>query len=103
MAKRDYRFHDGKSGAALTIRVTPRARRNEIVEILSDLTIKIRLTAPPVEGKANNALIKYLSEVLDIPSSKIDIVAGDTGRDKIVSIIDADSDAIHKKLLKQVS
>lgn len=103
MAKRDYRFHDGKSGAALTIRVTPRARRNEIVEILSDLTIKIRLTAPPVEGKANKALIKYLSEVLDIPSSKIDIVAGDTGRDKIVSIIDADSDAIHKKLLKQVS
>lgn len=103
MAKRDYRFHDGKSGAALTIRVTPRARRNEIVEILSDLTVKIRLTAPPVEGKANKALIKYLSEVLDIPSSKIDIVAGDTGRDKIVSIIDADSDAIHKKLLKQVS
>lgn len=103
MAKRDYRFHDGKSGAALTIRVTPRARRNEIVEILSDLTIKIRLTAPPVEGKANKALIKYLSEVLEIPTSKIDIVAGSTGRDKIVSIIDADSDAVQAKLLKQVS
>jgi hypothetical protein len=103
MAKRDYRFHDGKTGAALTVRVTPRARRNEIVEILSDLTVKIRLTAPPVEGKANKALIKYLSEVLEIPASKIDIVAGDTGRDKIVSILDADSEVVHKKLLKQLA
>ena len=103
MTKRKFRFHDGKSGAALTIRVTPRARRNEIVEILSDLTIKIRLTAPPVEGKANQALVEFLSEVLDIPKSKIEIVAGDTGRDKIVSILEADSDTVHKKLLEHIS
>lgn len=102
MAKRDYRFTDGKTGAALTIRVIPRARRNEIVEILSDLTVKIRLIAPPVEGKANKALIKYLSEVLDIPSSKIEIVAGNTGRDKIVSILEADSDVVHKKLVEHL-
>lgn len=102
MTKRNYHFHDGKSGAALTVRVTPRARKNEIVEILSDLTVKIRLTAPPVEGKANKALIDFLSEVLGTPKSKIEIVAGDTGRDKIVSILEEDSEAIHKKLLEHI-
>lgn len=103
MAKRKFRFHDGKSGAAITVRVTPRARNNEIIEVLSDLTVKIRLTAPPVEGKANKALIEFLSDVLDIPKSKIEIVAGETGRDKIVSILEADSDAVHKKLLERLS
>ncbi len=103
MAKRKFRFHDGKSGAAITVRVTPRARNNEIVEVLSDLTVKIRLTAPPVEGKANKALIEFLSDVLDMPKSKIEIVAGETGRDKIVSILEADSDAVHKKLLEHLS
>lgn len=102
MTKRKFHFHDGKSGAALTIRVTPRARRNEIVEILSDLTVKIRLTAPPVEGKANKALIEFLSEVLGISKSKIEIIAGDTGRDKIVSILEANSDDIHSKLLDHI-
>lgn len=103
MAKRKFRFHDGKSGAAITVRVTPRARNNEIVEVLSDLTVKIRLTAPPVEGKANKALIEFLSDVLDMPKSKIEIVAGETGRDKIVSILEADSDEVHKKLLEHLS
>lgn len=103
MAKRNFRFHDGKSGAAITVRVTPRARSNEIVEVLSDLTVKIRLTAPPVEGKANKALINFLSDILDLPKSRIEIVAGETGRDKIVSILEADSDVIHKKLLKHLS
>ena len=103
MADKKYKFHDGKKGAALTIRVTPRARRNEVVEVLSDLTVKIRLTAPPVEGKANQALLKFLSEVLDTPKSKIEIVAGEKGRDKIVSILDIDSEDVHKKLIKNLA
>ena len=59
MAPRNFHLHDGKKGAALAIRVTPRASRNEIVEILSDGTVRIRLTAPPAEDKANQALVKY--------------------------------------------
>ena len=56
-----YKFSDGKKGSALPVRVTPRASKNEIVEVLSDQTVKIRLTAPPVEGKANVELIKNIS------------------------------------------
>ena len=57
MTPRDFHLHDGKKGAALALRVTPRASKNEIVEVLSDGTVKVHLTAPPVEGKANEALL----------------------------------------------
>jgi uncharacterized protein (TIGR00251 family) len=98
-----YHLHDGKKGAALAIRVTPRASHNEIAEILSDGTVRIRLTAPPAEGKANEALIEFLSGVLDVPASRIEIVAGVTGRDKLVSVLDMDTDTVHQKILQQLS
>jgi hypothetical protein len=103
MAKKGHTFSDGKKGAAIAVRVTPRASRNEIVEILSDLTVKIRLTAPPVEGKANEALVKFLAEVLGEPASNIEIVGGHTGRDKIVSILDTDTKTVHNKLLAKLT
>jgi hypothetical protein len=91
---------EGKRGAALAIRVIPRARKDEIVEILADQTIKIRLAAPPVEGKANEALIEFLAKVLDVPRSKVDIIAGASGRDKLVSILDLDSREAQARILK---
>jgi len=99
MKVRNYFLHDGKKGAALAIRVTPRASRNEIVEILSDGTVRIRLTARPAEGKYNEALVSFLAEVLEVAPSRIDIVAGDTGRDKLVSIVDMEAEAVHQKIL----
>jgi uncharacterized protein (TIGR00251 family) len=103
MADRKYHLHSGKKGAAVAIRVTPRASRNEITEIQSDGTIKIRLTAPPVEGKANEELLKFLAEVLDISPSKLEIVAGETGRDKLVSILDLDAEAVHERIIRHLA
>jgi uncharacterized protein (TIGR00251 family) len=102
MAHRDYHLHDGKTGAALALRVTPRASKNEIVEILSDGTVKVHLTAPPVEGKANEALLKFLAEILGVPISHLEIVAGAGGRDKLVSVTDMDSSALHKKIIEHI-
>jgi uncharacterized protein (TIGR00251 family) len=102
MSDKSYRLHDGKKGAALAIRVTPRASHNEIVEILADGTIKIRLTAPPVEGKANQALIEFLSGVLGVPSARIEIVAGSTGRDKLVSVLDMDAETAHAIIVRNL-
>lgn len=90
-------------GAALAIRVTTRARRNEIVEVLRDGTVKIRLTAPPVEGKANQALVNFLAKILDVPKSRVEIVAGETGRDKLVSVVDMDAETVHDRILKNLS
>lgn len=103
MAGRSFHLHDGKGGAALAIRVTPKARRNAIVGVLDDGTIKIHLTAPPVEGQANQALLEFLSEVLDVPKSRLEIVAGHSGRDKLVSILDMDAHTVHKKILEHLS
>jgi uncharacterized protein (TIGR00251 family) len=96
-------MHNGQKGSAIAVRVTPRASRNEIVEILNDGTVKVRLTAPPVEGKANETLIEFLAGVLDVPRSHIEIVAGTTGRDKLVSILDMDAETVHERILKKLA
>jgi hypothetical protein len=100
MVEIDRKMSEGKRGAALAIRVTPRARKDEIVEILADQTIKIRLAAPPVDGKANKALIEFLAKVLDVPRSRVEIIAGASGRDKLVSILDLDSGEAQSRILK---
>ena len=96
---RKYRLHDGKKGAAIAVRVTPRASRNEVVEIQNDGTIRIRLTAPAHEGKANEELIKFLSEILGAPKSNIDIVAGTTGRDKLITVLGMDADEVQNRIV----
>lgn len=100
MAPRKYHLHDGGRGAALAVRVTPRASRNEIVGILSDGTVKVHLTAPPLEGRANEALIKFLAKILDVPSSRLEVVAGAAGRDKLISVLGMDADTLHKKIVE---
>lgn len=103
MSSRQFKLHSGKKGSAIAVRVTPRSSRNEISEILNDGTIKIRLTSPPVDGKANEALIEFLSDILDVPRSNIEIVAGATGRDKLVSVIDLDAETVHERILKHLT
>jgi uncharacterized protein (TIGR00251 family) len=101
MARR--KLSDGRYGAALAIRVTPRASRNEIVEVLPDQTIKVRLTAPPVEGQANAALIEFLAKVLGVAKTRIEIVAGSSGRDKLVTIFDMESSEAQERILSQLN
>ncbi len=102
MGSRSFHLHDGKKGAALAVRVTPRASKNEIVDILSDGTVKVHLTAPPLEGKANAALLEFLAKVLDVPLKQLDIVAGAGGRDKLISVIDMDANTLHKKIVDHI-
>ncbi|HEY5156905.1 MAG TPA: DUF167 domain-containing protein [Anaerolineales bacterium] len=102
MGSRSFHLHDGKKGAALAVRVTPRASKNEIVDILSDGTVKVHLTAPPVEGKANAALLKFLAKVLDVPLRQLEVVAGTGGRDKLISVIDMDANTLHKKIVDHI-
>jgi uncharacterized protein (TIGR00251 family) len=101
MAHRQLRM-DGRKGVALALRVTPRANKNEIVGVLSDGTIKVHLTAPPLEGRANEALLKFLSKILDVPVTNIAIVAGVSGRDKLISVRDMDAAILHKRVLEQL-
>jgi len=99
MSDRKFNLHDGKKGSALAVRVTPRASRNEIVELLDDGTVKIRIAAPPSDNEANETLIEFLSEILGVPKSRLDIVAGASGRDKLISVVDMDVETVHQRIL----
>ena len=99
MPKREFHLHDGKLGSAIAIRVTPHASNNKITEVLNDGTVKIHFTAPPMDNEANEQLIAFLSDVLSIAKSRIEIVAGITGRDKLVSVLDMDVETVHQRLL----
>lgn len=101
--ERSFKMHGGRLGAAITVRVTPRMARNEISEILNDGTVKVRLTAPPVDGKANECLIEYLAEVLGTKTAKIEIISGQTGRDKIISILDQSPEEVQQKIIQHLA
>ena len=98
MSAKEFHFRDGEAGVAFTIRVIPRARSNEISEVMDDGTLKIRLKAPPVDGKANEALVTFLADFFEVRKSQIEIVAGETGRNKLVSIVDLDPDLARQKI-----
>ncbi len=85
-------------GVYLRIAVVPRAGRDEIVGPAGD-SIRIRLKAPPIEGRANEALVAFLSECLDLPRSALRLVSGTTARRKVVCISGLSVDEATQRLL----
>ena len=84
--KPEKRRNNGASAAVvLQVRIQPRASKNEVLRMEGG-GIKIRLTAPPVDNAANEALVKFLADVLSIAKSQIAIVAGHTAREKAVVV-----------------
>jgi hypothetical protein len=76
---------DVADGCTLAVRVHPGARKNGVTGIHAD-AVKIALTAPPVDGKANEALIAFLAEALRLPRARLAIVAGLNSRAKTLCI-----------------
>jgi uncharacterized protein (TIGR00251 family) len=72
-------------GVRFSVRVTPRASRNEIAGSQEGV-LRVRLCAPPVEGAANKALVALLSDALRVPRRDIEIVAGHSGRQKVIDV-----------------
>jgi uncharacterized protein (TIGR00251 family) len=83
-----------KSGALLLhLRVQPNASRSEIAG-LHGQRLKIRLQSPPQDGKANRELIRFLSKLLKIPKSSLDLIRGQTSRDKTIRLKDITVDQV---------
>ena len=72
-------------GVSFSIKVHPRARKNAITGVVGD-ALKLALTAPPVEGRANQAVIEFFAELFAIPRSSVTIASGETSRNKVVRI-----------------
>ena len=88
-----------ESGGALTlrVRVQPRSTREAISAIRGGV-VHVRLTAPPVEGAANQALVRFLGRVLGLPPSRLEVVRGTRGRDKVLRLVGADGEDVEARL-----
>jgi uncharacterized protein (TIGR00251 family) len=84
----------------LHVRLQPRARRNEVVGERNG-AIVIRVTAPPVDGKANAALCEFVARAAGVAPSRVTVVRGLTSRDKVVRVDGADEMALRRALLGQ--
>jgi len=87
-------------GVIIRIRLSPRSHTNAVAGIIDD-AVKIRLQAPPVDGKANKALIRFVAKKLKLPSSRIVLLSGQTSRSKRLAVSGMDVGAVEQRLLAQ--
>jgi uncharacterized protein (TIGR00251 family) len=90
-------IRDIAAGASLAVKVHPRAQRNAITGELGD-ALKVSLTAPPADGKANAACIAFFAKLLKVPRSSVTIASGQTSRNKVIVVAGLSSDVVRERL-----
>jgi len=85
------------TGAMFRVRVQPGASKNEIVGVQQD-ALRIRISAPPVEGKANRALVQFLAKQLGVKPSQVEILSGHTSRIKTIQIVGEGTTGLKKTM-----
>ncbi len=90
-------LQESNNGITLNVRVVPRSSRNQIIGVEGDV-LKIKLTAPPVEGAANAALIEFIADWLGVRRSAVSIVSGDKARNKIVRVAGVTIEQVRARL-----
>jgi uncharacterized protein (TIGR00251 family) len=86
--------------AQISIRLQPRSKREEVVGARGDVIV-VRVTAPPVDGKANAALCRLIARSVRVSSSRVTVVRGQTSREKVVRVEGVTQDALRSALLGQ--
>ena len=89
--------HEIADGVTFAVKVQPRARRNAIVGELGD-ALKIALTTPPVDGRANEACVEFFADSLRVSRSSIVIVSGQTSRNKVIRVTGITAAEVRKRL-----
>ena len=84
-------------GVTFAIKVHPRAKTNAITGIVGD-ALKVSLTAPPVDGRANEACIEFFAKLLKVPRSSVTIASGESGRNKVMRVSGLAAEEIGKRL-----
>ncbi len=84
-------------GASFAVKVHPRAKKNAITGEIGD-ALKLALTAPPVEGKANEAVIEFLAALLKVPRSSVSIASGRSSRAKVIRVYGLTAAQVEQRL-----
>lgn len=86
-----------RDGVTFAVKVHPRAKKNAITGALGD-ALKVSLTAPPTDGKANDACVEFFAKILKVPRSSISIAAGHSSRNKVIRVIGLSADEIEQRI-----
>ena len=92
-------IRDTAGGVTFAVRVQPRAKKNAITGELGD-ALKLALTAPPVEGRANEACIEFFANLLDVPRSSITIASGENSRGKVIRVAGIAAEEVRRRIGK---
>jgi uncharacterized protein len=90
-------IHESSTGVTFAVKVHPRAKKNAITGELGD-ALKVSLTAPPVENRANDACVEFFAGVLEVPRSSVTIASGETSRKKTIRVAGLSAEEFRKKL-----
>ena len=90
-------INEDSAGVSFAVKVQPRAKRNAIIGELGD-ALKISLTAPPVEGRANDACIEFFANLLKVPRSSVSIASGENSRRKVIRVAGLSATELRKRL-----
>ncbi len=90
-------IRESAGSVTFQVKVHPRARKDAITGVHGD-ALKLALTAPPVEGRANDAVVEFFADLLRLPRSSVTIAAGQTSRNKVVRIAGITAAALEQKL-----
>ena len=95
-------LHETSAGISFAVKIHPRAKQNRITGLLGE-ALKLALTAAPVDGRANQACIEFLSDLLHLPRSSITIVSGQTSHRKVIRVTGTSIELIKTTLEKHVA
>ena len=90
-------IHEAASGSTFAVKVHPRAKKSAITGEVGD-ALKLSLTAPPVDGKANEACIEFFAKLLKVPRSSVTIASGQTSRNKVIRVAGLSAEEVRRRL-----
>ena len=92
-------IHDTPSAATFVVKVHPRAKKNAITGEIGD-ALKLSLTPPPIEGRANEACIEFFAKLLKVPRSSVTIASGQASRAKVIRVSGLSAEEVHRRIRK---
>jgi uncharacterized protein (TIGR00251 family) len=90
-------IQESGSGVTLAVRVHPRAKKNAITGEVGD-ALKVSLTAPPIDGRANEACIEFFAKLLKVPRSSVTIASGQSSRNKVIRVVGLSAVELRERL-----
>jgi uncharacterized protein (TIGR00251 family) len=90
-------IHESREGLTFAVKVHPRARRNSITGELGG-AVKLSITAPPIDGRANQSCIEFFAKLLKVPRSSVTIASGKSSRNKVVRVAGLTAEQVRQRL-----